>query len=78
MTKVSYDNLTATDYDVYADLEVEGTREKIVETVAMHARDEAIRAMQAFEEGKPPYECEGSGISINWDKVLEDYEGGDD
>lgn len=73
MTKVSHGSISAGGHDVYVDIEVEGSREKIVEMVAMHAKDEAVRAMQAFDTGKPPEDCDGSGVSIRWETVLEDY-----
>jgi len=72
MTRVSYDDVTAGDVDVYVDITVDGAPEAVVEKVAMHARNEAVRAMQAFAEGKPPAECKGTGVSIAWDRVLAD------
>lgn len=77
MTKVAYEDVTAGDADVYVDLTVEGAPEDVVEKVAIHARNEAVKALQAFDTGKPPEECEGTGVGIAWERVLED-DGGED
>lgn len=61
-------------HDVTGDITVEGTDEGKADKVLIHAKDEIVRAMQALEEGKHPEECDGTGVSINWDGVLEDLD----
>jgi hypothetical protein len=77
MTEVSYDGvgLPESDYpdaaDVEVDLSVKGDDEDVVEKVAMHARNEAVRALQAFESETPPSECDGTGVGVAWGRIFE-------
>jgi len=54
-----------------ASLEVEGDDEEVVEKVAMAAREGGVRALQAFDTGKHPEECDGVPVLIDWESVLE-------
>lgn len=60
------------DTDITVDIHVDGDPEAIAEKVLMHAHDEAVRALQAFEKGQHPNECEGVGFSVAWDRVLDE------
>lgn len=73
MTRVAYDDVTLPEADTAkVSIDVEGADEDVVEKVAMHARDEAVRALQAFEEGKHPSECEGvPHVSLKWYHILD-------
>jgi hypothetical protein len=59
------------DFDVELAVEVEGDDEEVVEKVAMAAREGGVRALQAFDTGKHPEECDGVPVSIDWESVLE-------
>jgi len=57
---------------VSVDIEVEGEHEDMVEKVFMHAKDEAVRAIQAYQNGELPEDCEGLGYSVKWESVTGD------
>ena len=59
------------DADVTFAVEAEGDDEEVVEAVAMAAREAGVRALQAFDTGKHPEECDGVPVSIDWESVLE-------
>lgn len=59
------------DFDVTFAVEAEGDDEDVVEAVAMAAREGGVRALQAFDEGKPPDECDGVPVSFDWESKLE-------
>lgn len=64
-------SLPESEHGVEVDITVTGDDQAVVEAVAMHARDEIVRAMQAMEYGVVPEETDGSGISVNWPKKLD-------
>lgn len=78
MTTNAYKGIT-TDHDAApkVDITVEGPVEDTVETVALHTRDAAVRAMNAVEEGDYPTEVDGCPIRVDWDSVVEDARDGD-
>jgi hypothetical protein len=55
---------------VTASLTVKGPEDE-AEKVKMHAHDELVKAMQAFDEGKHPDECDGLPFSVAWERVIE-------
>lgn len=63
--------ITTEGVDVEIDLTVRGDEDK-AEKVKMHAHDEIVRALQAFETGEHPRDCEGFIMSVAWDRVLGD------
>lgn len=72
MTRVSFEDVTLPDTDTAkVSIDVEGTDEDVVEKVAMHAREEAVKALQAFDTGKHPSECDGTPVGIRWYDVLD-------
>jgi hypothetical protein len=65
-------------HDVRVELTISSAdNEDIADKVMIHAKDEIVRAMQAFEEGEHPNNCDGTGIHVAWYRVLEDVEDGD-
>lgn len=56
------------------DITVRGDDESAVETVAMHARAEAVRAMQALSEDRHPEDVDGHPHTVNWEDVVGDPE----
>lgn len=56
--------------DVTFSLRTEGEPERQIQLIHLHAHDAAVRAMQAFREGKHPDDCRGIGSTVNWDTVL--------
>jgi hypothetical protein len=71
---VAFNGLRLADSDlcVEVDVSVTGDDEDNVEAVAMYAKDQVVRAMQAVDQGKPPGETEGIGVEFDWDKILEE------
>jgi hypothetical protein len=67
--RVTFEGITTSDGDVSADLSVAGTSD-YVELVAMHVKDQAVRAMQAVDEERPPAECDGIGVEIDWERAF--------
>lgn len=65
------------DFDVEFAVTAEGDDEEVVEKVALAAREAGVRALQAFDEGKHPDECDGVPVSIDWEAKLADDEDGD-
>jgi hypothetical protein len=71
MTRTSYEDVTLPDTKTAkVTIEVDGVDEDVVEKVAMHTRDEAVRALQACETGAHPSECRGAPFGVDWDAVL--------
>lgn len=65
-------------HDVSVDITVRAqVNEDVADKVLIHAKDQIVRAMQAFEEGEHPNNCEGTMMHVSWDRVLEDAEDGD-
>lgn len=64
--------------DIEVELSVSGDADfESVERIATHGRDQIVRAMQAeLRESRPEY-CEGTGVAVDWDAVLESTEDGD-
>ena len=56
--------------DVTVDITTQ-EREKEAETVHLHAHDAAVRALQAIAHRRPPDECNGMGVGVNWDRIFE-------
>jgi len=56
--------------NVEASLTVEGPEDE-AEKVKIHAHDELVKAMQAFEESKHPDECDGLPFGVAWERVIE-------
>lgn len=69
MTSNTYGGISAEGSDVSVTIEVNGPDEDEVENVARHARDAAVRAMQAHVTGKHPVLTDGCPISVDWNKV---------
>lgn len=69
MTSNIYGGVSTEGTDVSVTIEVVGPDEDEVENVARHARDAAVRAMQAHVEGKHPDLTDGCPISVDWGKV---------
>lgn len=63
-------HLPDSDLSVEVDVEVSGDDEDNVEAVAMHAKDQIVRAMQAIDESGDPAEMEGIGIEMDWETIL--------
>jgi hypothetical protein len=61
----------ADDFDVEFAVTVEGDDEDVVEAVAMAARERGVQALQAFDTGTHPDECDGVPVAIDWDDALE-------
>jgi hypothetical protein len=87
MPRNRYGGVTIDDdeFDVELAVEVEGDDEEVVEKVAMAAREGGVRALQAFDTGAHPDECDGVPVSIAWEDILEardtdstDEDGGDE
>ena len=79
MVENTIDGLQGGDcHDTTVRIVVEGENQSIVDKVTMHTQDQAVRAMQAFDEEQHPDECEGSYASVAWDRVFETDEEGND
>lgn len=76
--RTEFEEITTEDTDISIDISVEGSNEKVVERVAMFARDQAVRAVQAHEDRVPPEECVGTGIRIRWADIFDDEDGVED
>lgn len=63
--------------DVTVDLVVEGEDEDVADKVLLHAKDAAVRALQAYHEGQHPEDCDGIPLTVDWDAVVEQMEGND-
>lgn len=59
-------------YNLSVDLSVAGDDEDAVSKVHMHAKDQIIRALRAFDEKKPPEDCEGHYVTPDWEATFED------
>ena len=74
---VTFGGLSVEGLDIEAELSVSGdTAFKHVERVAVHAREQLVRSMQAERDHSHPEDCEGTAASVDWDAVLDtDTEG---
>lgn len=72
MSKFETSGMTTPDDapDVTVDITVEGD-EDAAQTVLLHSKDQIVRAMQAVSEGKPPEDCDGAMVSVDWERKLE-------
>lgn len=70
MTHYRNAGITIDGVDIAVTIETEGEPEGRAEKVHLHAHDAAARALQALAEGKPPDECDGLGIGIDWEGTL--------
>lgn len=61
-----------------ADIEVtvttSGQPQDDAEAAHMHAVDQVVRALQAVRDETPPADCEGAGVSLDWDTIFADEE----
>lgn len=71
MYESTTEGITSEDVGVEIDITVRGDEDK-AEKVKMHAHDEIVRALQAFETGENPRDCDGFIMSVAWDRVLGD------
>lgn len=69
MTGRTFGGISTESSDVSVTIEVDGPDKDTVENVARHVRDQAVRAMQAYVEGKHPELVDGCPVSVNWNKV---------
>jgi hypothetical protein len=69
MTKKTFGGISTEGSDVSVTIEVVGPDKDEARNVARHARDAAVRAMQAHAEGKHPDLTDGCPISVDWNKV---------
>ena len=75
--RVSLDGISVEDLDIDVDVKVAGGAEfSSIDRVAIHARDQIVRALQAERDNTRPEYCEGSGVSVDWDAVLETEDDG--
>jgi hypothetical protein len=65
-------HLPDSDLGIEVDVAISGDDEDNVEAVAMHAKDQIVRVMQAIEAGEVPEDMAGTGIDFDWDTILED------
>jgi len=74
---VTFGGLSVAGLDIEAELSVSGDTDfERVERVAVHAREQLVRAMQAARDHSRPEYCEGTAASVDWDAVLDaDTEG---
>jgi hypothetical protein len=61
-------------FDVTFAVEADGDDDAVVDHVAIAARDAGVRALQAFRDGTHPDDCDGIPMSIDWDRVLAEYD----
>ena len=73
-TRVGTEGISIEGVDVEASMTVEGKPERAVELAYIHAKDEFVRALQAFETGAMPADCEGTDTSVNWVQFVENEE----
>jgi len=68
---VSFGGISAEGLDIDVELKVTGETEfSSVERVAIHGRDQIVRALQAERDDSRPEYCEGTGVEVDWDDVL--------
>lgn len=68
---VTFGGLSVEGLDIEAELSVSGDTDfERVERVAIHAREQLVRAMQAERDHSHPADCEGTAASVDWDAVV--------
>jgi hypothetical protein len=69
---VGFSGITAGHESIEIDIEVRGETgdESDIECVAVHARDEAVRAIQALMNDELPEDCGGSSASVDWPAIV--------
>lgn len=68
MTKVTKKDIVVGDFTF--DITVEGP-DGDAGQAAMDLNDRAVKLARAFDEGKPPEECEGLPVAFDWEKIVE-------
>lgn len=68
MAELSNHNITVGDIEV--DITTRGPEDE-AEAAHLHTHDQAVRALQAIKNQKPPEECNGIGVTVNWEKKIE-------
>ena len=75
---VSFGGISVEGQEIEVELCVSGNTDfESIERVAIHARDQVVRAMEAERDHSRPEYCEGTGVTVDWDALIESVQDGD-